>query len=105
MFKSIVVAMAIFIASCASMTAPRNVQDSAAYALGQVTAMRNTCTSLGEAKKLSPSGAAGCLTQTDRARKLIELAITAPDLASQETALQRALEILTYMEEVLKDYK
>lgn len=105
MFKSIVLAMALFIASCASMTAPRNIQDSAAYALGQVTAMRNTCTSLGEAKKLSPTGAAGCLTQTDRARKFIEVAIAAPDLASQDTALQRAFEILTYMDEVLKDYK
>ncbi len=105
MFKSIVLAMALFIASCASMTAPRNIQDSAAYALGQITAMRNTCTSLGEAKKLSPSGAAGCLTQTDRARKLIETAISAPDLASQDNALQRALKILTYMEEVLEDYK
>lgn len=105
MFKSIVLALAIFVASCASLTAPRNIQDSAAYALGQVTAMRNTCTSLGETQKLRVEDTIACLEFTDEARKWVEVAKNSPDLKSKEFALERALEILTFLEEVLKEIK
>lgn len=105
MFKSIVLAMALFIASCASMTAPRNIQDSAAYALGQITAMRNTCTSLGETQKIRVEDTVACLEFTDEARAWVEVAKAAPDLKSKEIALERALEILTFLEEVLKEIK
>jgi hypothetical protein len=101
--KSLVVALSIFLASCASITTPRNADDSLLYALGQVTATRDTCTNLGQTQKITKDDVTECLKATDEARKYIDIAKGAQSPFDKENALRSALAILTTLEALLKE--
>ena len=102
MFKGIVLALAIFASGCASLTAPRGVSDSAAYALGQSTALRSTCTEFAAKDRITKEQAELCLQYTDNARKMVEAAREAKDPQEKLYWLEQALGILTALEVFLE---
>jgi hypothetical protein len=101
--KSFVIACAIFLAGCASMTTPRNADDSLLYAAGQITAVRDTCTQLGSTNTITKENVADCLLWTDEARKYIEIGKGTQDISMKNDALKNALEILTMLQKALKE--
>ena len=67
-------ALALLIASCASLPAPKTFNEKAAAAYTGATAIRSTTLSLLQAHKLSPDDAENANEQADNIRAAIEIA-------------------------------
>lgn len=101
MIKTLLFAATLFLAGCTSMTAPRNAGDSLAYAQGQVTAVRDSCTEAGQRGQISKEDSIVCLELANEARKVIEFSRTLTNPVEKQAALQYALDLLVMIQKAL----
>lgn len=101
--KALIVALSLFVSACAvPLEKPRNMDDSLAYAVAQVTAVRLSCTDAAVAGRIEVDDERACLSMADEARAYIEMARLSTDPLQAETYLNKALVLLTALESVLK---
>jgi len=98
-------ALAALLGACATLTAPRNVDDSIAYGYSQVAAARGTAAALLERGAISVPDAKRVQSQADQARAALDAARAARgsgDIGKAENQLKLALDILLQLETYLK---
>jgi len=101
----LLLALAALVGACATLTAPRNVDDSIAYGYSQVAAARGTAAALLDRGAITAADARRAQVQADQARAALDAARAARgagDLDGAQGQLTLALSILTQLETYLK---
>jgi len=101
--KAIILALAILVAGCTSLTPPQSFDQRIAYAYGTVTATLHTCKQLYERNRLSHEQGSKCLALTDQASTALALAQGTEDPQTAAGFLQVALGFLTQLETMLAE--
>ena len=105
MIKGMILGLALLVAGCGSLATPRDVNDSLAYAQGQVTATRQGCLEAGSFGEITKEKVGQCIEVTDKADDAIDLARGAKTIAEKESQLAIALEILKAAQAIVREKK
>jgi hypothetical protein len=103
MIRAIILALAILVAGCSTLTAPQSFDQRVAYAYGSVTATLHTCASLYERRRITTEQGQKCLTLTDQAAAALALAQGTEDAQTAQGFLAVALGFLTQLETMLAE--
>jgi hypothetical protein len=101
----LLVALAALVGACATLTAPRNLDDSIAYGYSQIAAARGTAAALLDRGAIGVAEAQRVQSQSDQARAALDTARIARgsgDIGNAENQLKLALDILLQLETYLK---
>lgn len=101
--KSIILAIAIFVAGCASLATPQSFDQRLAYAYGSVTATVTSCHQLYQRARITREQGQRCLDLTDQAVAAIEIARGTTEPQAAENWLQLATQLLAQLETMLRE--
>ena len=101
--KAILLALAILVAGCSTLTTPQTFDQRIAYAYGTVTATLHTCKQLYERARLTHEQGSKCLALTDQAATALALAQGTEDAQTAQGFLAVALGFLTQLETMLAE--
>lgn len=101
--RAIILALAILVAGCSTLTTPQTFDQRIAYAYGSVTATLHTCKQLYERARLTHEQGSKCLALTDQASTALALAQGTDDPQTAQGFLQVALGFLTQLETMLAE--
>ena len=90
-------------AACVPMVAPRDTNDSLAYAEGQVQAIARTCARLNDERRISLESAVRCKAGTDQAFTAIDVgrgAFASGDVTKAQAQLELARALLIELERI-----
>lgn len=103
MIRAIILALAILVAGCSTLVAPKSFDQRLAYAYGSVNATLYSCANLYERGRLTQAQGERCLELTDQAAAAISIARGTTDPATAEGFLQVAIGLLTQIETMLME--
>jgi len=101
--RAIILALAILVAGCSTLTTPQTFDQRIAYAYGTVTATLHTCKQLYERARLTHEQGSKCLALTDQASTALALAQGTDDAQTAQGFLAVALGFLTQLETMLSE--